>query len=117
MFILGVEFLAKISPYVEKTRLWRTLSRFLISNYVISTEGINHTCNSTKIADLDYGVSIVISPFGRNDKLDGCFAFVLIFFADFLAKICFACSLSLESPSVEMANIVVTLRGLRLRSA
>ena len=38
------------------------------SNFVISTEGRNHTRNSTKIGDFDCVVSGVISPFGRNDK-------------------------------------------------
>ncbi len=37
---------------------------------VISTEGRNHTRNSKKIGTFLYGNTSVISPFGRNDKLD-----------------------------------------------
>jgi len=42
---------------------------FYFTQYVISTEGRNHTRNSTKIDDFNCGVSSVISPFGRNDIL------------------------------------------------
>jgi len=44
--------------------------------FVISTEGRNHTSISTKIGNLLCGVSSVISPFGRNDKL---YVFLIIF--------------------------------------
>ena len=44
--------------------------RFL-DNLIISTEGRNHTRNSTKIDNFDYGAFSVISPFGRNDKKCG----------------------------------------------
>ncbi len=51
--------------------LAKTLSRKVLHNFVISTEGRNHTSNSAKIGDYVCRVSNVISPFGRNDKLYG----------------------------------------------
>ncbi len=54
------------------------------------------------------GVSCEDFSLRRNDKLGGFVMCVLTFFVELLAKI---------SPYVEMTNIVITLRGLRLRSA
>ena|GEM_PF-2268455 len=41
----------------------------LFAKFVISTEGRNHTRNSTKIGDFLCGNTSAISPFVRNDKI------------------------------------------------
>jgi hypothetical protein len=43
--------------------------------FVISTEGRKHTSISTKIGEFRHGITSVISPFGRNDKIVYIFLF------------------------------------------